>query len=252
MGGALGASVAGHLAVLALVFALLRALAPTELDRSAATREFPPLVWLADLGPGGGGGGGGDSSPELPRQAQLKATEPVPVEAPTMEPDVEPEPLTPLPVRTPDAVATLPGAIAADTASSVQGSGTADGGDRGLGGGVGPDRGQGVGPGGPDGVGGDAFQPGNGVVAPRVLRQVRPSYTADAMRARLRGVVRLECVVLPDGSVGRIRVAQSLDTTFGLDQEAIKAARQWRFTPGTRFGQPVPVLVFIDIEFVLH
>jgi protein TonB len=84
------------------------------------------------------------------------------------------------------------------------------------------------------------------------LRQVRPGYTAEAMRARLGGVVRLECLVLPDGSVGRVRVAQSLDTTFGLDQEATKAVRQWRFAPGTRFGQPVPVLVFIDLEFVLH
>jgi TonB family protein len=165
-----------------------------------------------------------------------------------VKPTIEPEPLAPLPGRTPDAVVTLPGAIAADSASRAQGSGTADGGDSGQGGGIGPDRGTGVGL----GFGGEAFQPGNGVLPPRVLRQVRPGYTAEAMRARLGGVVRLECVVLPDGSVGRVRVAQSLDTTFGLDQEATKAVRQWRFAPGTRFGQPVPVLVFIDLEFVLH
>ena len=252
MGGALGASVAGHLALLVLVFVLLRALTPAELDRNAVTRDFPSLVWLAEPGPRGGNLSGGDGSLEPPRRAQIAASEPVPLEAPAVEPTIEPEVLTPLPVRTPDAVATLPGVIAAESASSAQGSGTADGGDSGQSGAVGIDRGLGAGPGGPGGFGGETFQPGNGVLPPRVLHQVRPSYTPDAMRARLRGVVRLECVVLPDGSVGRVRVAQSLDSAFGLDQEAIKAARQWRFAPGTRFGQPVPVLVFIDLEFVLH
>ena len=59
------------------------------------------------------------------------------------------------------------------------------------------------------------------------------------MRAKVQGTVLLECVVLPDGTVGDVEVVRSLDPTFGLDQEAIKAARQWRFAPGTRFGDPV-------------
>ena len=253
MGGALGASVAGHVALLALALFLLRALTPAGADRTGALREFPPLVWLADAGPGGGGGGGGNASPTPPRRAEVAATAPAPVAAPAAEPGVEPEPLAPLPAQTPAATVTLPGALtAADTASQVQGAGKGDGGETGIGTGIGPDRGAGVGPGEPGGIGGDAFRPGNGVLSPRLLRQVRPSYTADAMRARLQGLVRLECVVLPDGSIGRVRVVQSLDNVFGLDQEAIKAARQWRFTPGTRGGQPVPVLITIDLEFVLR
>jgi TonB family protein len=42
-----------------------------------------------------------------------------------------------------------------------------------------------------------------------------------------------------------------LESELGLDDEAIKAARQWRFKPGTRFGQPVPVLVEIEMSFRL-
>jgi len=253
MGAPLGASVAGHAALLALALFLLRALAPADVDRTGALREFPPLVWLADAGPGGGGGGGGSASSKPPRRAEIAATAPAPVATPAAEPVIEPEPLRALPAQTAAATVTQPGALtAADTASQVQGSGKGDGGDTGSGMGIGPDRGAGVGPGDPGGIGGDAFHPGNGVLSPRLLRQVRPSYTADAMRARLQGLVRLECVVLPDGSIGRVRVVQSLDSVFGLDQEAIKAARQWRFTPGTRSGQPVPVLVTIDLEFVLH
>jgi TonB family protein len=49
-----------------------------------------------------------------------------------------------------------------------------------------------------------------------------------------------------------MKVTRSLDQTFGLDQEALKAARQWRFVPGTRFGQPVSVLVTIELTFTLR
>mgnify|MGYP000509655120 CR=1 FL=1 len=58
--------------------------------------------------------------------------------------------------------------------------------------------------------------------------------------------------LLPDGSVGRVEVLKSLDGVFGLDQEAIKAVKQWRFVPGTRLGQPVAVLVGIELTFTLR
>ena len=90
------------------------------------------------------------------------------------------------------------------------------------------------------------------MTVPRVLREVKPAYTAEAMRAKVQGLVLLECVVMPDGTIGRVEVVKSLDGTFGLDQEAIKAARQWRFAPGTRFGEPVAVLVTIELQFTLR
>ena len=64
--------------------------------------------------------------------------------------------------------------------------------------------------------------------------------------------VLLQCVVKSDGSVGDVQVVRSLDSAFGLDQEAIKAARQWRFAPGMRLGEPVPVLVTIELTFTLR
>ncbi len=102
------------------------------------------------------------------------------------------------------------------------------------------------------GVGGGAFRPGNGVELPQLLFQKKPSYTSEAMRAKVQGVVLLECVVQADGGVGNCSVQRSLDSAFGLDQEAIKAARQWRFRPGTRMGEPVPVLVTIELTFTLR
>jgi outer membrane biosynthesis protein TonB len=37
-----------------------------------------------------------------------------------------------------------------------------------------------------------------------------------------------------------------------LDQAAEYAARQWRFNPGTHLGQPVAVLVTIELKFTLR
>jgi TonB family protein len=72
------------------------------------------------------------------------------------------------------------------------------------------------------------------------------------MRARLQGVVVLNCVVRPDGKCSDIRIKQSLDMVFGLDQQAIASAREWRFRPGMRMGEPVPVLVTLEIGFTIR
>ncbi len=91
------------------------------------------------------------------------------------------------------------------------------------------------------------FRPGAGIVNPRLLREVRPQYTAEALRAKITGTVYLKMVVLPDGTVGDVRITRSLD--LGLDEEAVKAARQWLFEPGTRFGEPVAILVNLALDF---
>ena len=91
------------------------------------------------------------------------------------------------------------------------------------------------------------YKPGNGVVAPRVIREVKPGYTADALRAGINGAVVMQCVVLTDGTVGGVEVTRSLDP--GLDAEAVKTVKQWRFAPGTKDGSPVPVSVEIEMTF---
>jgi TonB family protein len=62
----------------------------------------------------------------------------------------------------------------------------------------------------------------------------------------------VEAIVLPDGSVGDVRITRSLDQQFGLDKEAVKTVKQWRFRPGLRLGQPVPVLIEIAMSFTLR
>jgi TonB family protein len=124
------------------------------------------------------------------------------------------------------------------------GGGVGDGSGTGIGSGVGP----GYGPGSGGGFGGGARRPGNGVTAPTLLTQVKPLYTNDAMQRKIQGAVVLDVVVAASGAPSQIRIVRSLDQ-YGLDQEAIRAVRQWRFNPG-RLGQiPVDVLVTVVIDF---
>jgi protein TonB len=96
-----------------------------------------------------------------------------------------------------------------------------------------------------------AYRPGNGVSAPKLVKQVKPTYTPEARAAKIQGTVLLSTVVLEDGTVGNVKVSRSLDTKYGLDNEAIKAAKQWTFTPGMKDGKPVAVSVTIEISFTL-
>jgi protein TonB len=88
------------------------------------------------------------------------------------------------------------------------------------------------------------------VTAPTVVKQVKPQYTADAKEAKVEGVVELDCVVEATGSVGDVTVTRSLDE--GLDREAIKAVKQWRFEPGTKDGKAVRVLITLEMTFTLR
>jgi protein TonB len=97
----------------------------------------------------------------------------------------------------------------------------------------------------------DAQKSGDGVQPPRVIRQVKPSYTEAARDAKIEGIVLLRVVVLRDGTVGRVEVVKSLDSVHGLDDQAVKAARQWLFSPGSRQGEPVAVRVTIELTFSL-
>jgi len=71
------------------------------------------------------------------------------------------------------------------------------------------------------------------------------------MDRKVEGSVFLEVVVKADGTVDdKVRVTKSLDPD--LDQQAIKAAKQWTFKPGTIDGKPVPVSVSLELTFSLH
>jgi protein TonB len=89
------------------------------------------------------------------------------------------------------------------------------------------------------------------VSAPRLIKEVKPRYTSEALLKRIQGTVVLEVIVTADGCASQIRVVRSLDPG-GLDEEAVSAVVQWRFEPGRLGATPVDVLVTIALDFAIR
>jgi TonB family protein len=90
-----------------------------------------------------------------------------------------------------------------------------------------------------------------GLVKPKLLKQVAPNYPSVAKNASVAGDVEIEAVIGPDGRISDLRIVRSLDTRFGLDQEAVRVAKLWLFEPARKDGFPVPVIVTIVVSFKL-
>jgi protein TonB len=100
-------------------------------------------------------------------------------------------------------------------------------------------------------VSGAAAQETAPTTMPVLVKDVKPMYTREAREARIQGVVGLDAVVLKDGTVGDVAVTKSLDKEHGLDDQAVKAMKQWQFKPGTKDGKPVDVRISAEMSFTL-
>jgi protein TonB len=220
----------------------------------------PPGDSDKDAG-GGGGGGRGELRPAsigVPPPFLLTA----PIMAPTTRAPIEP-PSLPMPetlLGIPEPHVDAPTGIETGTPGPPSDGPGSDGGvGTGNQGGVGPGHGPGAGPGDGGGERGGPFGPGRrrqGVDAlslsskPIPLNRPRPSYTEEARKQRVQGVVRAKVLVGPDGSVKSVHIQSGLPD--GLDEEAIRAAYQMRFRPALSSGRPVEAWVTLEIEFNLR
>jgi protein TonB len=93
------------------------------------------------------------------------------------------------------------------------------------------------------------FRAGQGVREPKRIAGSPPEYPKFARDARVQGVVILEAVINEHGEVGRIKVLRSVPL---LDNAAITAVQQWRYTPTLLNSVPVSVLMTITVNFTLQ
>jgi len=91
---------------------------------------------------------------------------------------------------------------------------------------------------------------GDVVTAPIRRRKVDPDYPAAAKIAGKEGQVVLQAVVGVDGKVRDVKVLKSVHKL--LDEAALKAVRQYEYTPGKRNGVPEAVTLKIPVSFTLH
>jgi TonB family protein len=92
----------------------------------------------------------------------------------------------------------------------------------------------------------DPLRIGGEIKSPAKIRDVKPVYPAEARGAGVQGVVIVEILVDPAGDVVDARVLRSIPI---LDEAALNAVRQWRFTPTLLNGEPRSVLLTVTVSF---
>ncbi len=253
VGNALVVSVFVHAVAVVLAAILATRIASPHKTITNVAQDTANITWIAQRSPPGDrGSGSGNNDVAPPRPMQRPGVDRIAL--PTRPRSAAPidRPSTPEPLEIPALLTTAGiqeslGVITTLTSSTIDSDGPGSGGRQGTG------RGPGLGSGDGTALGpGNGYQAGNGVSAPRLLREVKPGYTGEAMRARIQGVVKLQAIVLPDGSVGKMKIVRSLDNAFGLDEEALKSVSQWRFQPGTLAGRAVPVMIEVELAFTLR
>lgn len=225
-----------------LVVLIHAAVHPSRVGATAATASRrTKFVFAVTPGPPGSGRDGPGAV--TPRTVRIAQSRPLDTVAPRTISRVDPPPVAPVPsIATQDLETALGAFVAMGATAAGPGPGTSGGGSRGTG--IGPGEGPEV---------GEVYESGvGGVSDPRLVREVKPNYTSDAMRAKIQGIVTMEVVVLADGRVdpARIRITHSLG--WGLDEQAVLAVRQWRFSPSLRLGQPVASRVLVELAFTLR
>jgi TonB family protein len=203
-----------------------------------------------------GGGGGGDRSPlpasfgKLPKFALRQFTPPVAVYN-NMDPKLSVEPTLIGDPNTKVANADYPlyGDPLSKYMTPSNGTGSGGGIGSGKGGGVGSGNGGGLGPGSGGGTGGGVFKVGGGVSPPVLLYKKEPEYSEEARKAKHQGTVLLYVQIDASGHAINVKVLKGLG--LGLDEKAMEAVNNWKFTPGKKDGKPVTVEATIEVNFRL-
>jgi protein TonB len=94
----------------------------------------------------------------------------------------------------------------------------------------------------------DAVRVGGDIREPKKISDMKPVYPAEAIAAGVQGIVILEIIIDRDGSVSSALVLRPVQM---LDQAALDAVKQWRFTPTLLNGAPVPVIMTVTVNFTL-
>lgn len=197
----------------------------------------------------GGGGGNHEALPAShgnpPQAAQEQIVPPTTIIPTEMHKLMAPETV----IEAPDVVIPQSGLIG-DPLSKFSTRSDGSGGLSGIGigccGGDGPSAGPHIGNG-PEGI----FPAGaHGVTVPQVIFNPEPSFSDEARKAKVQGVVMLYLVVGKDGKPYNIRVGQALG--MGLDEKAIEAVKRWRFKPATLNGEPVATQIGVQVDFHLY
>jgi protein TonB len=95
----------------------------------------------------------------------------------------------------------------------------------------------------------DPVPVGGNIRPPTRVVYVQPVYPSIALAARKEGTVILQAVIDENGSVREVKVLRSIQL---LDDAAVQAVSQWKFTATLLNGTPVPVVMTVTVGFTLQ
>ena len=102
---------------------------------------------------------------------------------------------------------------------------------------------------------------GNGITPPKLVYSVDAEFSDAARRKKIGGTVVIGLKVGTDGLPRDVHVVHSAaegvkpklrKAASSLDERALEAVRQYRFSPGMYRGKPVPVVFTIDVNFQIY
>jgi TonB family protein len=102
------------------------------------------------------------------------------------------------------------------------------------------------------------YHAGDGVIAPKLIYTVEPEFSEKARKKKIGGDCLVSLIVRTDGTTTDVHVAKSIadtvpkkarDAALGLDQNAVKVVEQYRFTPATYRGTPVPYRLNVEVNY---
>jgi TonB family protein len=87
------------------------------------------------------------------------------------------------------------------------------------------------------------------VTAPKLISSTKPLYPSSARQSNIQGVV---AVLLNIDANGKVVGAKPLSGPLLLQQSAIEAVQQWKYSPGLTDGKPTPAQVTVSLDFRLN
>jgi TonB family protein len=102
------------------------------------------------------------------------------------------------------------------------------------------------------------YHAGDGVTPPKLIFSVEPEFSEKARKKKMSGNCVVSLIVATNGTATDIHVAKSIADTvptkqreaaLELDQNAVKVVSQYRFTPATYHGAPVPYRTTVEVNY---
>jgi TonB family protein len=88
------------------------------------------------------------------------------------------------------------------------------------------------------------------VERPRLVREIKPSYTASLLQRKIEGTIEFEIIIHDDGTVRAVTATKRGDPQ--LEQAGMAAVARWRFSPAKVDGKPIPVVAGVELTFRLR